>query len=368
MTLNRRNWIRQSGLALAGLTLLSNRLPAAPPRHYAPGDPLRLFANENPYGPPQAARKAMADAIARSNRYPWDMTTQLREQIAATYGLQKENVLMGAGSSEMLGLVAQYAALQQGNAVSADPVFRIWWSTAEKLGLTINKIPLTAGKVHNLDAMRRAVNAQTRLVYVCNPNNPTGTIVDTTVLKEFIKDVSTRALVLLDEAYIEYSNQPTLASLVRNNKNLIVVKTFSKIYGMAGARIGYALAHPDTIDALGALQPWENAGVSAVSAAGALAALQDKDFLALSVAKRDEGRTIITDAFRSLDIPFIPTNSNFMYYSAASFNGDLPRAYNAAKIMTGGVVEEEGRWMRITIGTPEEMKAVAAFLKQNWKS
>lgn len=370
MATNRRTWLKQSGLVLAGLTLLHNRLPAFPQHEgmSIPLDgPIRLGSNENPYGPSPSARKAMADAIANSNRYPWGNTGSLLNKIAANFGLRSENVLLGAGSSEILGLVAHYASLQKGHAVSAHPSFRSWWGAAEKCGLSVVKVPLTEDKKHDLPAMMAKVNNQTRLVYVCNPNNPTGTVLPPADLKAFVTEVSKTALVMLDEAYTEYSDEPSLANMVANNKNLIVVKTFSKIYGLAGARIGYALAHADTINQLADLLPWANAGVSAVSLAAASASLDDKAFVTLSKTNNTQAKAFTYQTFQSLNIPHIPSHTNFIYYSAAGFNGDLNAKLKEHQITSTGTIEENGRWTRITVGTLEEMQQYSNVLKQIWK-
>jgi histidinol-phosphate aminotransferase len=373
MSTNRRTWLKQSGLALAGIALLNDNIYALP-GHSAfngtavpPGAPIRLSSNENPYGPSPMARKAMAEAVAASNRYPWTNTNLLIDKIAAGYGLRGDNVLMGAGSSEILGLVAQYASLTKGNAVAADPTFRSWWNAAEKCGLQIVKVPLTADKKHNLPAMLSSINAQTRLVYVCNPNNPTGTVLPPAELKSFIEEASKKALVLLDEAYIEYCEEPTLAGMVAGNKNLVVVKTFSKIYGLAGARIGYALAHADTIDQLAGLQPWANAGASAVALAAASASLDDKDFINSTKAKNTAAKQAACKVFKEMNIPFIASHTNFIYYSSKGFPGDVNAALKKNNVEATRIIEEEGRWTRITVGTMEEMNIYTTVLKQIWK-
>ncbi len=370
MDTNRRNWLKQTGFALAGLTLLSDSLYASPGHDFKripAGGPIRLSSNENPYGPSPMACKAMAAAIAGSNRYPWANTNLLLDKIAAPYGLKNENVLLGAGSSEILGLVAQYASLQKGNAVSADPTFRSWWNAAEKCGLDIIKVPLTADKKHDLPAMLSSINAQTRLIYVCNPNNPTGTILPATELKSFITEASKKALVMLDEAYIEFCEEPSMAALVATNKNLVVVKTFSKIYGLAGARIGYVLGHADTIDQLASLQPWANAGVSAVSLAAASASLDDKDFISDTNIKNAAAKAHTCRVFKELNIPFIPSHTNFIYYSSQGFTGDINAELKKNNIEGTRIIEEAGRWTRITVGTMDEMKKFTEVLKQIWK-
>jgi histidinol-phosphate aminotransferase len=370
MHTNRRKWLKQTGFVLAGLTVLSDKLYASPQYGLlpAPADAtIRLSSNENPYGPSPMARKAMAAAIAGSNRYPWTNTNLLIDKIAAKFGLANGNVLVGAGSSELLGLVAHYASLQKGNVICAHPVFRSWWTAAEKCGLEIIKVPLTEEKKHNLPAMLSSINADTRLVYVCNPNNPTGTILPSAELINFIEAASKKALVMLDEAYIEYCDEPSLASMVATNKNLIIVKTFSKIYGLAGARIGYALAHQDTIDRLADLQPWANAGASAVSIAAATASLDDKNFISTTRAKNKIAKELTSEAFTALKIPFIRSHTNFMYYSSQNFTGDINDALKKNNIEANRIIEEAGRWTRITIGKVDEMEVFANVLKQIWK-
>ena len=353
---NRRNWLKQTSLAIAGLSIGSSAF-SLEKKYPGPPNSIRLNANENPYGPSPMARKAMADAVALSNRYPFsDLTGTVREKIASKFGLAKENVLLGAGSSEILGLVAQHAALQKGNAVTAGTTFGIWWTLVQQLGLNLVKVPLTADKKHDLPAMLNKINSDTKLVYVCNPNNPTATITDATTLKNFVEEVSKQTLVLLDEAYIEYTEEPTLAALVANNKNIIIAKTFSKIYGMAGARIGYALAHPDIIKRLGQLQPWENAGASRVSLAGAMASLEDIDFVRDAKKWNSEARNFTKNELEKLNIRVIPSYTNFMYFSLANYSKDYFSLLAANNITGGRMTEEDGKWSRITIGTMEEMK------------
>jgi histidinol-phosphate aminotransferase len=363
--LERREWIRRAALVAGGLTL-SNRMLARDYNFQDPSPIIRLHANENPYGPSPMARKAMADAIVSSNAYPWEVTTQLREKIAAGLGLTKENVLMGAGSSEILGIVAQYAALEKGNAIAADPTFGIWFTSAQRSGLDIIKIPLTADKKHDLQRMKEAINVKTRLVYICNPNNPTGTVLHSADIRSFINLVSKDKLVLLDEAYTEYSDEPSLAEMVKDNPNLIIAKTFSKIYGLAGARIGYALANVSTIQKLNELQPWANAGASAVSLAGALASMDDSNFLRMSKEKNSEVRAITASVFKELNIRYIPSHTNFMYYSLSNQKSDLLAALPANNIRGGRITEEEGKWSRISIGTAADMNKFLALVKKSF--
>ncbi len=365
--LDRRDWLRQATLTIGGMSIASEfiaRLPI-PGRRYA-GE-LRLHANENPYGPSNLARKAMAEAIGNSNCYPWEVTTRLREKIAGIYGLNRDNIMMGAGSSEILGIVAQHAALKKGNAIAADPTFGIWFTSAQRSGLDIIKVPLDGAKKHDLQRMKEHVNDQTRLVYICNPNNPTGTVIPSTDLKNFISEVSKRTLILLDEAYTEYSDETSLAALVKDNPNLVIAKTFSKIYGLAGARIGYAMAQTDVIRQLNELQPWANAGASAVSLAGAIASLDDHNFVTTSKEKNSDARDMVSRSFGELQIPYIPSHTNFLYYSVSKQKKDLLSALAANNIRAGRITEANGSWSRISIGTADDMKQFLNVVKQSFQ-
>jgi histidinol-phosphate aminotransferase len=232
--------------------------------------------------------------------------------------------------------------------------------------LELIKVPLTADKKHDLQRMKEKVTAKTKLVYVCNPNNPTGTVLPTNELRAFIYDVSRDSLVLLDEAYTEYSDEPSLAAMVKDNPNLVIAKTFSKIYGLAGARVGYALAHPSMIAQLTELQPWANAGPSAVSLAGALATLDDESFLKMSKAKNKECRDHISNVFTTLGVKYIPSHTNFMYYSLANQKSDLLAALAENNIRGGRITEENGKWSRISIGTKDDMDRFASVVKKSF--
>lgn len=365
-TLHRRAWLRQSSLAIAGLTM-AGKLSAAG-NHTAFRSPLegpvRLTSNENPYGPSPLARKAMADAITASNRYPWDASTALRADLAKRYGMTEDHVLLGAGSTEILGIVGMYAAAAKGNLVTADTTFQTCTRVAERNGMQIIKVPLTQDKKYNLEALASKLNNETRLIYICNPNNPTGTTLPSATVKSFVEEASKKHLVLMDEAYMEYCDQPSLASMVLDNKNVIVAKTFSKIYGLAGARIGYALAHPDTIAKIAVYQPWRNGNNSAVSLAAATASLKDDDFVRLSKKSNRAANDYTAKELKSLGLTAIPSETNFIYYSLASFNGDWSKQMAARNIQANGSIEERGKWTRITIGTMEEMQAFIAAAKQ----
>lgn len=369
--LQRRDWLKQSALLLAGIGMTDalwsrekNAFDLPGKNNFSPF--VKISSNENPYGPSPAASKAMAEAISGSNRYPWQVTDVLRKKIGQLYNLDENHVLMGAGSSEILGTVAAYCGKNKGNAVSPHPTFRLWWQAAESFGLTIKKVPLTVNKEINTNTLLAAIDDNTRLFYICNPNNPTGTVIPAEELKRCIEIASQKAMVLLDEAYTEYSDEPSMAALTATNKNLVIAKTFSKIYGMAGARAGFALAHPDTIKQIATFQPWANAGVSAVSLAGAMASLDDASFIKSCRSKNDEVKKYATQALEVMKMRVIPSHTNFLYYQAVGYQGDFSKAINSATLSAVRIFEDEGQWYRTSIGTMEEMKVFINAVKTKW--
>ncbi len=360
MSNTRRQWIRNVSLATIGLAG-AGKLEARNRIEdwwidETESDWVRIGSNENPYGPSEITAREMAKAIKASNRYPREVSGSLRKALADKFGLSEDHVLTGAGSSELLGVVAAYAAIKPGNAVAAHPTFRLWFSAAERLGLTIKSVPCTTDKYHDLPAMKAAMNDDTRMVYIVNPHNPTGTVLGDAALRSFVSDASQKSVVLLDEAYTEYSDAKTLADMVAGNKNIVVAKTFSKIYGMAGARVGFVLAHPETIAKLSAYMPWANAGPSAVSLAGALAALTDEDFVKMTRRKTDETRAMVAASFRQMNIPMTQSSTSFLYYDCTALRQNLDERSEASRISGVRTFENNTPWRRTSIGTMDEMK------------
>ena len=325
--------------------------------------PINISSNENPYGPSPAARKAMADAIGLSNRYQWETIRKLMAAIGAKNNLTNDNVLVGAGSSEILDFCVQYAATEKGSFVVANPTFDRWSGSAEKQGLKKIAVPLTKDKHHDLNAMLKAIQPDTRMVYICNPNNPTATICDHNAIVSFVEEATKKTLVVVDEAYLSYTTEPSLCNLVASNKNLVVVKTFSKVYGLAGSRVGYALAHTETIERMGQLRAGANIGVSAVTMAGALASLDDNEFVSSTFSLNEKARNFTITELERLHISCIPSHTNFIYFSLVNYKPDFFERLKTHNIMGTGIFEEEGKWSRITVGTMGEMEKFIAAIK-----
>ncbi|HEY6070473.1 MAG TPA: aminotransferase class I/II-fold pyridoxal phosphate-dependent enzyme, partial [Chthoniobacterales bacterium] len=232
---------------------------------------VRLSANENPYGPSAHAHEAMKNAHGVCNRYPDEANDVLIDKIAKINNCAREQVVLGDGSSEILKLCAEtFTGPTQGKLVAADPTFEALLEYSKGVGAEVVKVPLTSSYAHDLEKMGAA--AQKGLIYICNPNNPTASITPKNDLQDFIAKTSPETMILVDEAYFHYADSPDYESvipLVKDHPNLLVARTFSKIYGMAGLRCGYCVAQPDTIKKMHGFQMWDSVNIMALAAASA---------------------------------------------------------------------------------------------------
>ena len=324
---------------------------------------IRLGSNENPHGPSTLAKQAMIEAVGISNRYQWDMNVLLKTEIAKKTGHTKDHVALGAGSSELLGVVSLWAAYKKGNVVASEPTFKLWMPAARRMGLPTKLVPLTSTKHNDLNGLMNAMDQDTKMVYLCNPNNPTGTVSPTSDLENFIKKVASTTIVLLDEAYTDYYDTPSMSKMIDAYPNLVIAKTFSKTFGMAGARVGYVLAHPNTIKDLNEFQAWANAGPSAVSMQGALAAIKDEEFIAYCKQENIKAKDILYQGFDALGIKHIKSFTSFVYFDTATYKKNITALLLANQITGARSFEQNSSWLRISIGTVAEMEKVVAVLK-----
>lgn len=363
MESNRRLWLKKIGLGVAGVGLAPFQSLAAPINANTTQaatdeatDWIFLRSNENPYGPSPLAREAMRNAISSSNRYHWEVAELLIAELAKKNKVNNENMLLGAGSTEILDSIAKLAALEPGNYVMADPTYAYWTTTLDFLGLTQRKVPLTPDKKINLIAMAEAVNPATKLVYICNPNNPTGTLCDRTALIECIAKIPKNTIVVIDEAYLEFTKQESLSTIVKDYTNCIIVKTFSKMYGLAGARIGYAVASASLIEKVSQVQSNTNNSVSVASKQAAIAALQDNSFVTDCYTLNQKAREYTSNELKKLNCNCIPSTTNFIYFSLEHYPKNYFKLLEDHNIEGGRIYEEQGKWTRITVGKMEEMK------------
>ena len=367
MPINRRSWLKQSSLALAGLGLTPSLLAnhrSANKYHFQPGNAILLNSNENPYGPSPMAKKAILEAYASSNRYADDYIPLLRKKIAQHWNVDEENILLGAGSSEIIGLTCLHVGKKPGHILTTEPSYRVWNNQATAFGLSFKRNPLPRTDKQNVEQLYGPITNDTRLVYICNPNNPTGTVLDIKEIEQFANKASQQTVVFIDEAYTEYALLPTLASIATNNPNIIVAKTFSKIYGLAGARVGYAIAHPQTIKALSAYQPWPDANVSLVSVAAATASLDDTSFVESCRGKNNKTKQLCYDTFQQLKLDYIPSATNFILFNIDKIANNFTDVMRSKNIQVQFRDHYGGKWCRVSMGTMEEMNSFTAALKQ----
>jgi histidinol-phosphate aminotransferase len=359
---SRRQWLKTTSTVLAGIGVAPYVL-GSDRTDYKPGDAILLNSNENAYGPSAAARKAMADALVNSNRYPDEQIPKLKQQIADFWNVGRENILMGAGSSEILGLSSLLVSSTKGNIITAEPSYRVWNSQAESYGMQFIRMPLNSDKQTDLDKMLSAIDGNARMMYICNPNNPVGTYIDDKRLRDFVNECSKKIIVLVDEAYTEFAELPSLKDIAVTNPNVIVAKTFSKIYGLAGARVGYAIAHADMIKKLSSLQAWPDVSVSVVSVAAASAALNDQSFVKECRVKTAKAREMCYNCFNELKLEYIPSHTSFILFNIDKIKGDFSAKMQEKNIFVQFRNHFGGKWSRVSMGTIEEMQQFCSTLK-----
>jgi len=334
----------------------------------APADlKARLFANENPFGPSDKAKRALTDAMAKSYQYPFMYFKDLYQMIADREGIKPENILFGAGSTPLLMAAAMYFSKPGGNIVSGDPSYEDLPTTATHFNAKWVKVPVTADYKLDLDAMEKAVDGNTGLVYICNPNNPTATVVDTDKLRSFCERVSKKTTVFVDEAYIDYLPDPagtTLVSGIKAGQNIIVARTFSKLHGFAGLRVGYIMAQPDTIKKLEDYTEGPMS-ISATSLQAALASYQDKEYLQGALKKTLASKDFLYEVLKKEGYTYIPSSTNFVMFPI-KMDGE----HFASEMMKRGVgvrswvLGGSNQWCRVSIGRMDEMEAFAAAFKE----
>jgi histidinol-phosphate aminotransferase len=366
--LDRRQALRLAHAAGAAMPLAPALAPAAAPRPGASRAgalrlPLRLSANENPWGPGPAARAALAAATDEASRYGFDVQRQLQETLARNENVPPEQIVIGSGSGELLQRLA-LAYCERGTLNCAWPTFNQLQSFAEKLGAQVVKVPLDATLRHDLDALAAATTPNTSLLYVCNPNNPTGTVIAAAPLRAFCAAMAQRTLVVVDEAYLELAEPGTTASMVdlaRGGANVVVLRTFSKLHGLAGLRIGYAVANPEVALRLRRLSL---ATPSIVGLAAAQASLGDTAFLARARQSLLADRQRIHDACRELGLEHTASQGNFVFMKTGMTAEAFRERMRAEQMEVGRPFEPLNDYSRVSVGTTDETTAFIAALRR----
>lgn len=323
------------------------------------GEPtmVKLNSNENPFGPSEKARQAIIDSISMGNRYPGNIMRKLTKAIAEKEGLTSKHVMITAGSSELLGLAGLAYGMKGGSLISSQPTFDFLLEYSTRVGANWIKVPLTREHQYNLDGIRQKVDDDTKLIFVCNPNNPTGVEIPNSDVKSFCHEMAPKHAVYLDEAYIELSSmgiKGSMVSLVDQYPNLMIARTFSKIYGLAGLRIGYLLAHPDTVKKLSGLHTGRRMTVSATSAAAALASLEDEAFFTKSRNMNELAREKVYRHFDQWGIEYLPSATSFIFFKTDKFEVDIRKALEKENVYIRDYSHVPG-WARVSMGTLSEM-------------
>jgi len=312
---------------------------------------IKLASNECPEAPFPEVQEAIAAATASLHRYPENSAYHLVSELAKVHDLPESYFWVGAGSSQLLGCTALAVGGRGTSAVYASPSFVMYTIYAVLSGAESIEVPLDRGHAHDLDAMAAAIRPDTTVVYVCNPNNPTSTHVSGDALQAFVESVPDGAVVVIDEAYAEYVTAPDFASaipLAVARDNVIVARTFSKAYGLAGLRVGYAIGQPETLAQLRRTQP--PFSVTTLGQVAATEALRHPDRLAKRVHDNAMGRAWLSVELAARNVAVAPSQTNFVMVTGGRDAGRL-----AARFLERGVIIRTfGPITRITVGTPEE--------------
>src|SRR5213594_301081 len=330
----------------------------------AGGTIVRLSANENPYGPSPNALKAMMDSFGLSCRYPDEHNNVLIDKVAKLNGVDHEQILLGDGSGEILKLCTEtFTGKERGTLVAADPTFEAILNNAKANGAEVIKVPLNSTFAHDLPKMHAATKSG--LIYICNPNNPTASITPKDELRDFIAKTPRETMILVDEAYFHYADSPDYESvipLVKDHANLIVSRTFSKIYGMAGLRCGYCVAQKETLDQLRAHQMWDSVNIMALAAAGA--SLDDPDQVPYGQRLISDAKAFTIGELDKLGYKTIPSQANFIMFDCKRPVVPLIQGLKQNNVHVGRLFPALPNHMRLTIGKKSEMETFLGALKE----
>ncbi|MFD0797440.1 pyridoxal phosphate-dependent aminotransferase [Maribacter chungangensis] len=355
---DRRQWLKTAGLSsgftfLGGLSTMAMDLPS---NNKTALEPMaKLNSNENPFGPSKAVRKKITEAFDIACRYPSMVFKPLLEQIAEKEGVSTKHIVVTGGSTEGLKAAGLTYGLHGGEIVAAEPTFQSLMTYAENFGAHIHRVPVDEQMGHDLDEMERRISSKTGLVFICNPNNPTGTLLDKNKLKDFCQSVSKKTMVFSDEAYYDFitdPDYPSMVSLVKENMNVIVSKTFSKVYGLAGIRIGYLIARPDIA---ARLRKNIMAMTNILAIEAAKEALIDDEFYKFSIAKNMEAKSAVYKTLKDLGLEYIESHTNFVFFKTGRHIDELIPEMEKENVQIGRPFPPFYEWARISTGTMDDM-------------
>jgi histidinol-phosphate aminotransferase len=362
MSLSRREWLKSASL-LGSIAMFTGgasigKLSAEEIKKFNPrpfNTPVRLGSNENPYGPSEIVRKAMMDNFDLGCRYPWAYNAPLREMIAQKEGVTSDHIVLVAGSTEGLKITGITYAGRGDEILSGLPTFLSMMEYAKVWGADINWVPLDKNMDYDLEEIEKRISSKTKLIFLCNPNNPTGKLLPAGKVMDFCETASEKTMVFSDEAYYDYiedPNYPSMVELVKKGKNVIVSRTLSKVYGLAGIRLGYLVAKPEIASKLNE-RVVANTNIMAIEAGKS--ALEDKEFYRFSLSKNLEARKMIESTLDELGLEYLPSQANFVFFHAKEDVKKLAEKMLAKGIIIGRPFPPFNDWCRVSTGTIEEV-------------
>jgi histidinol-phosphate aminotransferase len=364
--IDRRHWLKTVGLTssfalLGGLESMALDFPL---RTNLDDSMVLLNANENPYGPSERVRKILTNSFDEACRYPFRSLSSLVEMIALKEGVTKDHVVVTGGSTEGLKAAGLVYGLGGGEIISAHPTFQAMLRYAETFKAKIHRVPLNGNMEHDLPAMAEKINKNTRLIFICNPNNPTGTLLNKSNLLDFCKSHDKDAVIFSDEAYYDFITEPeypSMVELVKEGRNIIVSKTFSKVYGLAGLRVGYLIAKPEIARNLKSAV-MANTNILAIEAAKE--ALRDDEFYKFSVMQNFKAKSLIYQHLDDLGLEYVKSHTNFVFFKTGKPIQGVIDAMKKHNVLIGRPFPPLNQWARISTGRLADMEVFGKALKQ----
>ncbi|MBD1259187.1 histidinol-phosphate aminotransferase family protein [Maribacter polysiphoniae] len=326
----------------------------------------KLNANENPYGPSPKAIEAFKNTAHMGNRYAWKELFDLMEKIAVQEKVTAKNIMMGPGSSDLLEKTAMVLFANGGNVVSADPSYMSLIKVAEACGASWKPVPLKKDWSHDLKAMEAAIDNDTKLVYICNPNNPTGSMTDHAELIDFCSRVSEKVTVFIDEAYLgflEDAEKKSMVSLINQGKDVIIARTFSKIHGMAGLRLGYIVAQETTLDKIQKITRG-GMGISYPTIFAASVSMDDVAFQNKSRKLNAECREYVYTTLKQMGYSYVPSSTSFILFPIEMEGKAFLEKMTALQVGVRAFDIMGKNWCRVSMGTMDEMKLFSNALQK----
>ena len=362
---SRRDWFKSS-IGIGGLMLTPSILSAEEIKKYNPRSKssiVKLSSNENPYGPSERVLNAIKNSFNDACRYPYEFIQELQKTLAKKHDVPIESIVITGGSNEALRITGLAISNKGGNIVAGQPTYLALMNYAEAWGAEIKWVPVDSDKGYNLKKIRQSIDKETNMVFIANPNNPTGTLLKANSLADFCEDISKQTLVFCDEAYYDYINEkdyPSMDYLVRKGENVIISRTFSKVYGMAGLRIGYLVLKPKLADDLfGKYSPYGRPNIMAqtnvLAVAAASEALKDTDFYKFSLKKANEEKDKIYKLLDYLDLKYVKSSTNFVFFESKKHIDKLTAEMLEKGVRIGRPFPPFYDWCRISTGTSQEV-------------